>query len=115
MAFEANVRRNDGVVVLGLHGEVDGAADEAINAAYEQAIENNPATVLLNFDDVSYINSTGIALIVGILAEARKSNRNVSVCGLSDHYKEIFEITRISDFVTMFADEQSAVTKAGQS
>ncbi|HYZ93962.1 MAG TPA: STAS domain-containing protein [Actinomycetota bacterium] len=115
MAFEADVRRNEGVVVLELHGEVDGAADEAINTAYEEAIAHNPKTVLINFDAVSYINSTGIALIVGLLAEARSSDRNVSVCGLSDHYKEIFEITRISDFVTMFADEQSAVAKASQS
>ncbi len=115
MAFEANVRRSNGVVVVELHGEVEGSADEAINTAYADAIAHNPATVLLNFDGVSYINSTGIALIVGLLAEARKSDRNVSVCGLSDHYKEIFEITRISDFVTMFADEESAVTKASQS
>lgn len=115
MAFEANVRRSNGVVVVELHGEVEGAADESINAAYEEAIAGNPKTVLLNFENVSYINSTGIALIVGLLAEARKSDRNVSVCGLSEHYKEIFEITRIADFVTMFTDEQTAVTKAGQS
>ena len=110
MAFEAEVREKDGVAVLELHGEVDASADEAINAAYEQAISGNPTTVLLNFDHVSYINSTGIALIVGILAEARQSSRNLLACGLSDHYKEIFEITRIADFVTVFDNEDAAVT-----
>ena len=114
MAFEANVRHNDGVAVLELHGEVEGAADEAINAAYEDAIAGNPSTVLLNFENVSYINSTGIALIVGILAEARRSSRSLLACGLSDHYKEIFEITRIADFVTVFADEDAAVTSASK-
>lgn len=113
MAFEANVRRN-GLVVLELHGEIEGPADEALNSAYEQAIANNPATVLLNFEDVSYINSTGIALIVGILAEARKSGRKVRACGLSQHYREIFDITRISDFVTVFVDEQAAVADASK-
>ena len=107
MAFEANVRRN-GITIVDLDGEVDGAADEALNAAYEDAISTNPANVLLNFANVSYINSTGIALIVGLLAEARRSERKITACGLSDHYKEIFEITRIADFVTVYDDEAAA-------
>jgi anti-anti-sigma regulatory factor len=63
---------------------------------------------------VSYINSTGIALIVGVLAQARGADRTILACGLTDHYKEIFEITRIADFVAMFSTEAEAVTAAGQ-
>jgi anti-sigma B factor antagonist len=112
MAFEASTRTNGGVAVLELSGELNAAADEELNGAYERAIASGPATVLLNFDNVSYINSTGIALIVGLLAEARKSDRRIMACGLSEHYKEIFEITRIADFVTIFTDEQEAVGAA---
>jgi anti-anti-sigma factor len=114
MAFEASSRINDGLVVLDLHGDVDGMADEMLNGAYAEAIASNPTRILLNFADVSYINSTGIALIVGLLAEARGSGRSVLACGLTDHYKEIFEITRISDFLTIFDDEGAAVTSAAQ-
>jgi anti-sigma B factor antagonist len=110
MAFEGTIRRNDGVVVVDLSGEVDGAADDALNACYQEAIADNPTTVLLNFDNVAYINSTGIALIVGLLAEARGSSRSILACGLTEHYKEIFEITRIADFMTIFPDEQGAIT-----
>jgi anti-sigma B factor antagonist len=112
MAFEATIRDNDGLAVMEMQGEVDGAADESLNAAYEEAIANNPSRVLLKFDDVSYINSTGIALIVGLLAEARKSGRSVIACGLTDHYKEIFEITRIADFMTIVEDESAAAAAA---
>ena len=31
-------------------------------------------------------------------------------CGLSEHYRQIFAITRLSDFMAIFADEDSAVT-----
>ncbi|MGH2759112.1 MAG: STAS domain-containing protein [Actinomycetota bacterium] len=112
MAFEAGARTNGTVAVLALIGELNAAADDELNDAYETAISANPKTVLLNFDGVSYINSTGIALIVGLLAEARKSDRKIMACGLTDHYKEIFEITRIADFVSIFADEQEAVGAA---
>src|SRR5688572_13473498 len=99
MTFEAERRMNGDLAVLDLHGDVDGQADEALNAAYDGAISANPQRVLLNFADVSYINSTGIALIVGLLAEARGSSRTILACGLTDHYKDIFEITRISDHI----------------
>jgi anti-anti-sigma factor len=65
--------------------------------------------VLLNFADVEYINSTGIALIVGLLARARKHGTRVLAAGLSEHYREIFEITRLADFMELYPDEEGAV------
>ena len=65
-----------------------------------------PASSLLDFSDVDYINSTGIALIVGVLAEARKPGREVQARGLAEHYREIFRITRLSDFMTILDDEK---------
>jgi anti-sigma B factor antagonist len=109
MSFEANTRTNGTLTVLDLHGDVDGQADADLNAAYDGVITSDAKRVLLNFADVSYINSTGIALIVGLLAEARRSGRSILACGLSDHYKEIFEITRISDFIEVVDDEGAAL------
>lgn len=111
MAFEASVRRTGDVVALDFVGEIDAKADEALNGAYAEAAATGAPTVLLNFTDVEYINSTGIALIVGVLAQARKSHQELRACGLSDHYKEIFEITRLAEFVSIFDDETSALAK----
>ena len=60
---------------------------------------------MLDFAAVDYINSTGIALIVGLLAEARKTGQEVQARGLAEHYREIFRITRLSDFMTILDDE----------
>lgn len=107
MALEAEVRTNDGVSIIDLRGDIDRDADEALSAAYVSS-EATPGAVLLNFADVSYISSSGIALIVGVLAQAREANRTVRACGLTEHYREIFEITRLADFVEIFDDEASA-------
>ncbi len=107
--FQAKVRHRPGVGILDLSGEIDLAAEATLSTAYEQALAQDPPAVLLNFEGVDYINSTGIALIVGVLARARTQGRTVSACGLSDHYREIFQITRLSDFMGMYPDEQSAV------
>ena len=109
MAFEAAVRPAGDVAVLDLTGEIDANADSELNRAYSEAEATGAKTVLLNFGDVTYINSTGIALIVGVLAQARKAGTTLRACGLSDHYKEIFEITRLVDFVSIYDDEASAI------
>jgi anti-anti-sigma factor len=110
--LEASVRQEPGGAVLDLRGEINGFAQEALEAAYAEAEANNPETILLNFEGVDYINSTGIALIVGLLAKARASKRRLMAYGLSDHYVEIFNITRLSDFLSVLPDEESAMAEA---
>ena len=108
--FEARVRHLDTVGIIDLYGVIDGfAEEELVSQAYVQATDHDRSNLLLNFTDVEYINSKGIALIVGILARARRAGVRVSVCGLSDHFGEIFQITRLSDFMTIFPDEASAL------
>ena len=109
--LEVNVRELPSAAIIDLHGEINAFAEEALDAAYVQAEARNPDVILLNFSDVDYINSTGIALIVGLLARARKARRRLLACGLSEHYQEIFQITRLADFMEVFANEASALTK----
>jgi anti-anti-sigma factor len=61
---------------------------------------------------VEYINSTGIALIVGLLAKTRQNHKRLVTYGLSDHYLEIFHITRLTDFMTIVPDEASALAES---
>jgi anti-sigma B factor antagonist len=107
--FQAAIRHRNGAAIIDLHGEIDAAADAPLAAAYANAVADDAAAVVLNFQGVDYINSTGIALIVGLLARARTERRVVTACGLIDHYREIFEITRLSDFMQLYPDEDSAV------
>ncbi|HEX2980626.1 MAG TPA: STAS domain-containing protein [Anaerolineaceae bacterium] len=105
--FEAAVRFEEGTARIDLAGRIDASAEQELNEAYDQAEAQGGNTVVLNFHRVTYINSTGIALIVGLLARARKSHRQLAVYGLNDHYQEIFRITRLSDFMTVYPDETS--------
>jgi len=109
--FEASVVRLDEDSLVKLTGTVNRLAKEGIETAYEEAT-SLPGRVLLDFSSVDYINSTGIAVIVGVLARARADNREVSAFGLTDHYREVFQITRLADFMTIY-DDQKAAASAG--
>jgi len=110
--FEARVRFRPGVAIIDLHGELDATGEDALNAAYAEASSRSPGTILLNFGDVTFMDTTGLALIVGLLAQARKVRRRLPVYGLSDHYVGLFHITRLADFMRLFPDEPSALAGA---
>ncbi|MGA7273170.1 MAG: STAS domain-containing protein [Acidimicrobiia bacterium] len=105
--FDVSVDRRPSVAILRLAGEVDRHSQEQLDAAYAQSGDGG---VVLDFSDVGYINSTGIAVIVGLLARARAAGRQVRAYGLSDHYRQIFQITRIADFMAIFDNETEAVS-----
>lgn len=106
--LEVTLQERDGAAVLALHGDVNASAEAALQSAYGEATSGDPSAVVLDFADVEYINSTGIALIVGLLAQARAREVQVRASGLSDHYREIFEITRLADFMTIEEGEDDA-------
>jgi anti-sigma B factor antagonist len=104
---EVRVGTSGSAVVLTLTGEVDGSATDVLLPAYDEAVAragDTGRTVVLDLSGVDYVNSTGIALIVSVLARARAQGRTMRACGLSDHYRQIFAITRLSDYIELYPD-----------
>lgn len=108
-AFDASIRTEGDSTVLDLSGLLDRTAEARMTEVFGDALARGSGPVVFNFQAVDYINSTGIALVVGALAKARTAGRPVRAFGLSDHYREIFTITRLSDFMGIFSDESAAV------
>jgi anti-anti-sigma factor len=109
--FSATVRHEDGGSVIDLVGDIDRNAGDPLTAAYQEAVagRDQGSPVVLSFRDVDYINSTGIAVIVTLLAKARAEGRSLRAWGLSPHYQEIFQITRLADFMTLYETEPQAL------
>ncbi|HEU4895239.1 MAG TPA: STAS domain-containing protein [Acidimicrobiia bacterium] len=101
--FETSVRSSGKGSVIRLVGTVNRSAKDQMEAAFVEASQI-PGEIVLDFSEVEYINSTGIAVIVGVLAMARAEDRQVGAFGLTDHYKEVFEITRLADFMNIYQD-----------
>jgi anti-sigma B factor antagonist len=108
-----SVETGGDVAQVTLTGRIDRDADGALAAAYEMARDGGATRIRLDFSGVDYINSTGIALIVRLLAEARRDGRAIVVAGLSEHYREIFRITRLADYMTIEEDTTPEPTAAG--
>jgi len=102
----ASVESSDGAGRIALDGRLDRDGEAVLSDAYAAATADSPSVIDLDFSRIDYINSTGIALVVRLLADARRDGRTVRARGLSEHYREIFTITRLSDFMTIVDEEE---------
>jgi anti-sigma B factor antagonist len=80
-------------------------------AAYNQAGEKT-AAIILDFSGLDYMNSGGIGLLVTLLVRANRQKQKLLACGLNEHYKQIFELTRLDEAITIHDTEQAALQAA---
>lgn len=111
--IEVDIRRAGGVPIIDIRGEVTPTAEQALAGAFEEAIRSSPRGVVLNFEELQYMNSGGIGLLVTLLVRARREQVRLLACGLSDHYRRIFALTRLDEAISIHPDEQAALAAVG--
>lgn len=103
-----------GAVVIDVAGEVTASSEDELMEAYNRANESSPAAVILNFGGLEYMNSGGIGLLVTLLVRTQRRHQKLLAFGLNDHYRQIFELTRLDEAVSIHPDEDAAVAAAGR-
>lgn len=105
---------NPSASIIDIQGEINAFAESALMAAYAQATEAGAKTVLLNFSGLDYMNSSGIGLLVTLLIRAQRQKQRLLAYGLSEHYRNIFELTRLNEAIQTYSTEAEALTAAGE-
>jgi anti-sigma B factor antagonist len=104
--------RDDGVAVIELTGDVTAACENELMDAYREAGRAEIRGIVLDFTGLDYMNSSGIGLLVTLLVRAKRANQQVSAFGLSEHYRQIFDLTRLDEVISVHDDEDGAVAAA---
>jgi anti-sigma B factor antagonist len=95
--------------IVDIHGEVTSAAETALMDAYTEASAGNAQAIVLNFSGLEYMNSSGIGLLVTLLIRVNRQRQRLLAYGLSDHYRQIFELTRLNEAIAIFNTEAEAL------
>ncbi len=82
--------------------------------AYAEASMPATRAIILNVTGLVYMNSLGIGLLVTLLIRMKKQKQSLLVYGLSDHYRRIFQLTRLDDAIIVAATEADAVNAVSQ-
>ncbi|MDQ3772420.1 MAG: STAS domain-containing protein [Actinomycetota bacterium] len=104
-----------GAAIIDIKGEVTAASEDALMVAFGEANESRPQSILLNFTDLDYMNSSGIGLLVTLLVRTNRQKQRLFAFGLTDHYRQIFELTRLDEAVGIYDTEGDALSAAGAS
>jgi anti-sigma B factor antagonist len=105
-----NVRRvNATASVIDIQGEVSAFAEKVLMDAYSEASSPTTRTIILNFSGLEYMNSSGIGLIVTLLIRVNRQKQHLLAFGLSEHYRHIFEITRLDDAIRIYHSEDESL------
>jgi anti-sigma B factor antagonist len=97
------------VSVLGLSGDISSASKDSILGAYH-SLDGAATNVLLDFTQVDYVNSSGIAIIIQVLLEASKSGtRKIGIFGLSPHFQKVFSMVGINKYAALHPTEAAAL------
>ena len=100
------------VSIIDIRGQVTAAAENALMDAYTKASNGNAHSIILNFGGLEYMNSSGIGLLVTLLIRVNRQKQKLLTFGLSEHYRQIFELTRLDDAIAIFDNEAQAVASA---
>jgi anti-sigma B factor antagonist len=110
---ETNARRvDDNASVIDIQGEITAKSEQQLMNAYAQACGERTRAVVINFTSLEYMNSGGIGLIVTLLVRANRQKQRLSAYGLNEHYRQIFELTRLDEAIAIYDSETAAIAAA---
>ena len=113
-SITVHVRKPDtrtGIIDIG--GEVNAFAEGALMDAYTQACQDQAKAIILNFSGLEYMNSSGIGLLVTMLIRTQRQKQRLFAFGLSEHYRQIFELTQLDKAIGIHPSEAAALAAAG--
>ena len=101
-----------GTAIIEITGDVTAACEPVLMSAYEQACAPGTRFLVLDFTGLTYMNSGGIGMLVTLLVRANRQQQKLAAVGLTDHYRQIFELTRLDEAIVLHADAASALASA---
>jgi anti-sigma B factor antagonist len=98
--------------VIDLKGDVTASSEKALADAYTRASGKFTRTIVLNFSGLEYMNSSGIGMLVTLLVRANRQRQRLVAFGLNEHYRQIFELTRLDVAIAIFDPAAAAFAEA---
>ena len=108
-----NVRTvSDRASIVDISGEVTSMAENVLMDTYTQATAAGARAIILNFSAMEYMNSGGIGLLVTLLIRVKRQQQRLLTFGLSEHYRHIFDVTRLDEAIGVYETEAEALAAA---
>ncbi|MDP8935576.1 MAG: STAS domain-containing protein [Cyanobacteriota bacterium] len=93
---------NSSMKVIKPSGILDGVAVNGLRREITDIVEGGTNIVLVDFQDVTFMNSSGLGALVSTLRVVRSAGAELFLCSLSEQVRMIFELTKMDRVFKMF-------------
>lgn len=111
--LEVTIQERDGTQIIELIGDVTAETGQMVEYAYQKISDEGGTNIVLSFNNENYLNSGGIAFLIGIAAESKGKGQTIRAAGLSEHFHKIFDMMGLTRYVELFPDLDSALENFG--
>jgi anti-anti-sigma factor len=95
--------------ILPLNGEIDLHVSPRIALSLSQMVKKKPAKLIVDMSRVTYIDSSGLAVLIEAMQSVEEYGGAFVIAGLQETVRSIFEIARLDQVFRIFPDVNSAL------
>jgi anti-anti-sigma factor len=98
-SFDVASSANDGSVTVTLRGELDLASIDALQERLTDVEQGSPRRIVLDLSELSFIDSSGLRMLLLADGRARESGRELVLTQSTDPVQRVFEMTGARDLL----------------
>jgi len=95
------------IKVITPQGILDGTQAKEFRTEVDQSLREGSKIILVNFSDVTFMDSSGLGALVLALKAIRSNGSKIMLCSINEQVKMLFELTSMDKVFEIFADEES--------
>ena len=99
----------NGISICCIAGEIDINTSPQMKKFFDKLVANKKDKIVINFKDVTYVDSSGLATLIEILKGLRTYGGRLKLSNLSTKVKNLFEITKLEKLFDIIPEEEEAV------
>ena len=99
----------NGVCVISLKGDIGAETVNDFKIQIEGIINSAIKNYIMDFQDITYLNSIGVGAIAAALKKVKKFQGNIKLINVSPSVQELFEMTRLTKVFEIFDSEEDAI------
>lgn len=103
------------VHIFSLSGRLDSNTSPKLEAVITQALENGTNGIVLDFENLEYISSAGLRVILKTTKNLKMKQGKLMLCAMQDYVREVFEIAGFDTFLPIAVDMDEAIKLAESS
>jgi len=103
--------QKEDISIFKLNGRLDSNTSPALEKKLVSAIENGIRNMVIDFENLDYISSAGLRIILKTTKDLKRTNGQIVLCAMQDYVREVFEIAGFDTFLPIFSTVDEALTK----